>query len=213
MLPGRRHLVAAVSAILLSLVFSGPARAAAPSSRLAGETLTGSAVPPAGLPLGANGQCSLGRNRTHFTFTGTASGSYTGTFTEAGHITYTLVPNDSDFFPEGGVVMHFSGRFSIHSPSGSVTGSQTLDRTVSSGLTCDEAAGGTSLVAAICQTLNGGVPNCTDAPVVTRYVARATTGSHVRVEKGASMVTLVAGVDENPAPPLAGHSGIRVSFG
>ena len=109
MLPGRRYLAAAVSAILLSLAFGGPARAAAPSSRLAGETLTGSAVPPAGLPLGANGQCSLGRNRTHFAFTGTASGPYTGTFTEAGHITYTLVPNDVDFFPEGGVVMHFCG--------------------------------------------------------------------------------------------------------
>jgi hypothetical protein len=207
-----RCLAAALSAILLSLVFGGPASAAAPSSMLAGETLTGSALPPSGLPLGANGQCSLGRNRTHFTFTGTASGPYSGKFTEAGHITYTLVLNNFDFFPEGGVVMHFSGRFSIHSPSGSVTGSQTLDRTVSSGVTCDESPGGTSLVTAICETLNGGVPNCTDAPVATKYVARATTRSRKHVDKGASMVTLFAGVDENPAPPLVGDSGISVSF-
>ncbi len=208
MLLASRCLAAAFSAILLSLVFGGLASAAAPSSMLAGETLTGSATPPSGLPL-TNNECSLGRTRTHFTFTGTASGPYAGTFTEAGHITYKLFPNTDTFFPEGGVVMHFSGRFTINSPSGSVTGRQTLDRTVSSGVGCDESPGGTSFVTAICQPLTGGVPSCTDAPVVTQYVARATKGNRVHVDKGVSMVTLSVSGDDTADQT----SSIGVSFG
>ena len=204
MLLASRCLAAALSAILLSLVFGSPASAAAPSSTLAGETLVGSADTPSGLPTA----CSLGRNETHFTFTGTASGPYTGTFTETGHITYTLSPNSFITFPEDGVVSHFSGRFTIHSPSGFVTGSQTLDQTLSSGFLCDESPGGTSVSTATCQTSLSGA-HCSATPVPTRYVARATTGTRVHVYKGTSMVFLNSTAESGVQ--LNQHSSIRVS--
>ena len=96
MLLASRCLAAALSASLLSLVLGSPASGAAPSSMLAGETLAGSAATPHGLPTA----CSLGRNKTRFTFAGTASGPYAGTFTETGEITYRLSPSSLLPFPK-----------------------------------------------------------------------------------------------------------------
>ena len=199
-----RCLAAALSASLLSLVLGSPASGAAPSSMLAGETLAGSAATPNGLPTA----CSLGRNKTRFTFTGTASGPYAGTFTETGEITYRLSPNSLLPFPEDGVVTHFSGRFTIHSPSGFVRGSQTLDQTLSNGVVCDESPGGTSVSTATCQTSFSG-EQCSATPVPTRYVARATNGTRVHVDKGTSTVFLDSTAESGV--PLNQHSSIRVS--
>lgn len=190
---------------MLSLAFGSPASAAAPSSRLANETLVGSADTPSGLPTA----CSLGRNTARFAFTGTASGPYAGTFTETGHITYKLSSNSSIALPEDGLVTHFSGRFTISSRSGTVTGVQTLDQTLSSGFLCDESPGGTSVSSGICQT-SLGEEQCSATPVPTRYVAHATTGTRIHVDKGASTVSLDSTQESGVA--LNQHSSIRVKL-
>jgi hypothetical protein len=205
LLPASRCLAAALSASLLSLVLGSPASGATPSSMLAGETLAGSAATPNGLPTA----CSLGRNKTHFTFTGTASGAYAGTFTETGQITYRLSPNSFLPFFEDGVVTHFSGQFTIHSSTGFVRGSQTLDQTLSKGMVCDESPGGTSVSTETCQTSFSG-EQCSTTPVPTRYVAHATNGTRVHVDKGTSMVFLDSTAESGV--PLNHHSSIRVSI-
>ena len=103
---------------------------------------------------------------------------------------------------------HFSGRFTIHSPSGFVRGSQTLDQTLSNGVVCDESPGGTSVSTATCQTSFSG-EQCSATPVPTRYVARVTNGTRVHVDKGASTVFLDSTAESGV--PLNQHSSIRVS--
>jgi hypothetical protein len=89
----------------------GGARAATPSS-LAGETFSSSVFSGTSI----SGFCNGGNGSLTFSFSGTATGPYPGTYTESGSLTIT-----------GGTVTAFSATFTITSSAGSVTGSKILD--------------------------------------------------------------------------------------
>lgn len=190
------------------LVFPGTPLGAVPSqpSTLAGETLTAS---DSGSSYFAPGSCySGGPTTASFSFTGTAAGPYPGTFTETGTMAYTLDPVPDGQMIASGTVSRFSAKFTITSSAGKVTGTRTLDPTVTTGrgARCYESGGGTSYE--------------TD-PLPTRYTARITTAKRRHSSHGPSSAVLASAVgfggsvmssnvdDKFASPPPAAPSPAR----
>src|SRR5438105_10305152 len=115
---GRRLVVSLMAAIVLSLGAVLPAAGAAAPTAPAPPTLTGehfSAPRQSGsVQCGNTGAFS-------FSVSGTATGPYPGPFTETGSGTVT-----GPIIGFLGVVSAFTATFSIHSPTGNVTGTKTL---------------------------------------------------------------------------------------
>lgn len=127
---------------------------------------------------------------THmFSFAGTASGPYSGTFTETGTVSYELTR-----FGEGheadGPITAFSASFAITSPSGTVTGNaQASDGTVG----CRGGIGGGG-----CWTGTSFGPS----PLATSYVATIRTAHGHHRDRGTSSITLIGGEIGEENPPV-----------
>ena len=168
---------ATVAAAVACCVMSSAAAAqAATPPTLSGEAL--SASPSAGGPPWPFVLGSCGNGSPYgpdFSFAGTATGPYPGSFSESGTVSYTPdAPSDN---PWGqGPVTSFSGAFTIKSPDGkvTVTGTNTLDYNGALAV-CWGSAGG------------GGV---NIGPILTTYSATVSTTTGSYQDNGASYVTL-----------------------
>jgi hypothetical protein len=118
----------ALVSVTVGLVVARPAEAAKPG------VPTLESVNISGVPAYSNVRCNPdGTSSFDYEVSGTASGSYTGTFTEQGHV--TIGPQgrreqiDSQLYEVAwttGYVAGLEATFSITSPSGTVTGTRTL---------------------------------------------------------------------------------------
>ena len=172
----------------LSVAFPVPAGAlaAAAPPTLSGESFSASpAVDNAPYPfflVCGNGDTS----GPYFSFDGTASGPYPGTFTESGTIDYDpTVFNDEYSFGEGPVT-GFSTNFAILSPNGDVTGSETLIPT-GAPAACWESAGGGGVVIGSCNPFIGPSTPC---PIKTEYTVTIVTSTGTYRDHGTSSATL-----------------------
>lgn len=117
---------------------------AARPPRLTGEQLTATAD---GSSYFVPGTCySGGPADSSFSFTGTATGPFPGTYTETGTLSYTLTTVSSGEEVATGPVTGFSATVTITSPAGTVIVKERFDPSLSADRDghCYESAGGTS---------------------------------------------------------------------
>lgn len=182
----RLALLGLVVGLFAALLVPTAASAAAPSPpSLNGESFNASpqvSNPPYPFFLVCGNGFTSGPN---FSFDGTASGPYPGTFIESGTIDYnpTLVNYQ---YPFGeGPVTGFSTAFTIVSPNGVVTGSETLIPTDAPAV-CWESAGGGGVDIGWCDGLNQSIP----CPIKTEYTVTVVTSTGTYQDHGTSSVTL-----------------------
>lgn len=129
-----------------------------------------------------------------FSFAGTATGPYLGTFVETGTLTYALSPSSPGSPPEpSGPISNIVATFTITSPTGDVTGTAAF----SGSAVAPTASCGQSAAAVWLQT----------DPIPTSYTATVTTSTGKFSDQGASTVTLSSG-----GPSGSAASSIDQSF-
>jgi hypothetical protein len=143
---------------------------------LTGETLSASprfnAPPyPFFLPCGDGPANETGPN---FTFTGTASGRYPGTFSDSGAVDYVPVYNEPDPNNAEGVVTGYHAAFKIRSQRVTVTGSERLAR-ISRIAVCSGGLGGAGVDI---------------APINATYQAKIVTPTRTYYDHGTSLVKI-----------------------
>ncbi len=149
--------------------------AARPVRRLTGEKFSATVDDTSYFVPGA---CySGGPASSSFSFTGTATGPYPGTYRETGTIAYRLNPALSDELIAAGPVTAYSATFTVRSAAGTVTGTERLDRAgaADQDADCYESAGGTSFET---------------SALTPAYAATIRTGSGTVWDHGSSAATL-----------------------
>ncbi len=127
-----------------------------------------------------------------FSFAGTATGPYLGTFVETGALTYTLNPYTvGQPVPpwQSGPISNLTATFTITSPTGYVTGTEYLTYSPTS-----PAAGCWQSAAAVWLQTD---------PIPTSYLATITTATGSYQDQGASTVTLASGPGPSGESPSA----------
>ncbi len=139
-----RPAVVTVIAWMGLLAIPATSTAARPVRRLTGEKFSATVD---GTSYFVPGACySGGPASASFSFAGSATGPYPGSYTETGTIAYRLNPAFSDDLIAAGPVTGYSATFTIRSAAGTVTGTERLDRALPADqdVDCYESAGGTT---------------------------------------------------------------------
>lgn len=116
--------------VAVQAAYAAPVATQPPPPTLTGETLNASSAD--GM---FNFPCEM-RGESHtvtFTTSGVATGPYPGTFTETATVSYTLLMRRPGPVVNTGTVTDFSATFTITTPTGTVTGTQVMDQSVTPG--------------------------------------------------------------------------------